>query len=186
LHPLKTLNACGDGGVLTTNCKELYEKIVILRDNGLDKHRAVFWNANSRLDTLQAAILLVKLDYLEQWTEERRAHARFYMEQLKGIPQIELPREEKETRAVYHTFVIQAERRDELRSFLTERGVVTKIHYQVPIHLQPAGKALGYERGSLPVTESQAQKVISIPVSAQLNSEMLEYVVSTIRDFYER
>lgn len=186
LHPLKTLNACGDGGVLTVNNKSLYEKILTMRDNGLQRHRCLVWSPNSRLDTLQAAMLLVKLDYLEKWTQERREIARLYREHLKGIPEIQLPVAEQNTRAVYHTFVIQAERRDELQTFLAEQGIGTKIHYKPPIHLQPAALDLGYGKGSLPVTERQAQKILSLPVSGQVTHDMLEYVVNKIREFYQK
>ena len=186
LHPLKTLNACGDGGVLTTKNKDVYEKILTLRDNGLYKHRCICWSNNSRLDTLQAAMLLVKLDYLEEWTQERRDNASFYQEHLNGILEVQLPMEEKRMRPVYHTFIIQVERRDKLQSFLAEQGIVTKVHYDVPIHLQPIARELGYGKGSLPVTERQAEKVLSLPISGHLNKEMLEYIVNSIRDFYRK
>lgn len=186
LHPLKTLNACGDGGVFVTNNKELYEKVLTLRDNGLHRHRGIFWSNNSRLDTLHAAMLLVKLDYLEEWTQSRRENARFYQEHLQGITNIQFPLEKKDVRAVYHTFVIQAQHRDELQSFLAEQGIGTKIHYTPPIHLQPAARELGYGKGSLPVTERQAERVLSLPVSAQLRKEMLEYIVENIRHFYQK
>ena len=186
LHPLKTLNACGDGGVITVNNKDFYEKILILRNNGLHKFRCVYWSNNSRLDSIQAAMLLVKLDYLEKWTEEHRQNALAYRKHLKGIPQIQLPAEEKDIRAVYHTFVIQAERRDELHSFLAEQGIGTKIHYNSPLHLSPVGRALGYKEGSLPVTERQVGKVLSLPVSVPLRKEMIEYIKNCILDFYQK
>ncbi len=187
LHPLKTLNACGDGGVLTTNRHDLYEKILTLRDNGFyRRNECVSWSNNSRLDTIQAAMLLVKLNYLEKWTEQRRKNARFYQQHLKDISGIQLPPEEKDMRAVYHTLIIQADRRDELQAFLTEQGIGTKVHYAVPIHLQPVAKELGYKVGSLPVTERQAARVLSLPVSQSLQPEMLEYVVNAIREFYKK
>lgn len=187
LHPLKTLSACGDGGVLITNNKDLYEKILILRDNGHRRRKeCVSWSNNSRLDTIQAAMLLVKLDYLEAWTQERRENARLYQEHLKGILEIQLPVGKKDIRAVYHTFVIQAERRNELKSFLAEHGIGTKVHYHPPIHLEPVASELGYAKGSLPVTERQAEKVLSLPVSGQIRKEMLEYIVSNIHDFYRK
>lgn len=187
LHPLKTLNACGDGGILTTNNKEMYEKILALRNNGFYKRQeCIYWSNNSRLDTIHAAMLLVKLDYLEEWTGARRTNAYFYQKHLKGLPQVQVPAEEKDMRAVYHTFIIQADRRDQLQAFLMEKGVGTKVHYAVPIHLQPVAKELGYKNGSLPVTERQAQRVLSLPVAQSLQPDMLEYVVNTIRDFYEK
>lgn len=185
LHPLKTLNACGDGGVLTTNNKDMYEKIVALRDNGFHRrHECIYWSNNSRLDTIHAAMLLVKLDYLEEWTENRRANAQFYQKHLQNLPQVRVPTENGNMRAVYHTFIIQAERRDELQAYLTEKGVGTKVHYAVPIHLQPVAKELKYAKGSLPVTERLAQRVLSLPVSHTLQPDSLEYVVQTINDFY--
>ena len=187
LHPLKTLNACGDGGILTTNNKALYEQILVLRDNGFYQRNAcVSWSNNSRLDTIHAAMLLVKMDYLEEWTQSRRTNAHFYQKQLKNFPQVQVPAEEKHMRAVYHTFIIQADRRDELQAFLTEKGVGTKVHYAVPINLQPVAKELGYKMGSLPVTERQAGRVLSLPVAQSLQPEMLEYVVNSIRDFYQK
>lgn len=187
LHPLKTLNACGDGGILTTNNKDLYEKILALRDNGFYQRNAcIYWSNNSRLDTIHAAMLLVKMDHLEEWTQSRRANAYFYQKHLKNIPQVLVPPDEKDMRAVYHTFIIQAERRDELQAFLSEKGVGTKVHYAVPIHLQPVAKELGYKKGSLPVTERQADRALSLPVSQSLQPEMLEYIVNTIKDFYQK
>ena len=187
LHPLKTLNACGDGGVLTTNNKDMYEKILALRDNGFyRRNECIYWSNNSRLDTIHAAMLLVKMDYLEEWTQSRRANAHFYQTHLKGVSQIQIPPVEKNLRAVYHTFIIQADRRDELQAFLMEKGIGTKVHYAVPIHLQPVAKELGYKKGSLPITERQAQKILSLPVSGQVTHDMLEYVVNKIREFYQK
>ncbi len=187
LHPLKTLNACGDGGVLTSNSKDMYEKILALRNNGFYRHNeCIYWSNNSRLDTIHAAMLLVKMDYLEEWTEARRANAHFYQKHLKNLAQVKVPPDEKDMRAVYHTFIIQADRRDELQAFLSEKGIGTKVHYAVPIHLQPVAKDLGYKRGSLPVTERQADRVLSLPVAQSLQPEMLEYVVNAIQDFYKR
>ena len=186
LHPLKTLNACGDGGVITTASKVLYEKLHSLRNNGFYQNDEwIYWSNNSRLDTIQAAMLLVKLDYLEVWTEKRRENARFYQQHLKDLPQIQFSLPRDDMRAVYHTFVIQAQQRDELKKCLEQSGVNTKIHYAVPIHLQPAAKGLGYAQGSLPVTERQAQRILSLPVHSQMDTAMLEYVTACIWDFYK-
>ena len=188
MHPLKTLNACGDGGVLITHDKAVYEKVLALRNNGLNrKHESIYWSSNSRLDTIHAAMLLVKLEYLEDWTKARRANAQFYQKYLKDLPQVQLqPPEEKGMRAVYHTFIIQADRRDELQAFLSQKGIVTKLHYPVPIHLQPAARDLGYAKGSLPMTEAQAQRILTLPVSPSLKPEMLEYTAGAIKDFYQQ
>ena len=186
LHPLKTLNACGDGGVLTTNDEGLDEQLKILRNIGLrTRDGCVIWSGNSRLDTLQAAIVLVKMKYLDAWTEKRRANAAFYQRALAGVPGLQVPNDRSFEKAVYHTFVIQAERRDELKQHLADNGVGTAIHYPVPIHLHKAAEGLGYGPGSFPVTERQAKRILSLPVYPELRTEELEYVVQTIRKFYE-
>ncbi|MEG4345013.1 DegT/DnrJ/EryC1/StrS family aminotransferase [Microcoleus sp. A003_D6] len=185
LHPLKNLNACGDGGVLVTDNPELYDKLKIMRNTGLrSRDDCVLWSHNSRLDTLQAAILLVKLRYLHEWTQQRRENARYYQTQLDGISQIQIPPEREWEKCVYHTFVILAERRDELCQFLRERGIGTAIHYPVPIHLSTAGRELGYTEGSFPVAEMQSQQTLSLPIYQGLTVEQLEQVCHNIKLFY--
>jgi dTDP-4-amino-4,6-dideoxygalactose transaminase len=185
LHPLKTLNACGDGGMLTTNNEELYEKLKLLRNNGLKtRDECEMWSDNSRLDTLQAAILLVKLKYLEKWTEKRRSNAHFYQKHLANLSQVKVPFDKPYERAVYHTFVIQAEQRDLLKSHLAKCGISTNIHYPIPIHLQKAASVLGYKLGSFPVTEELSKNILSLPVYPELKEDELEYVVKCIYQFY--
>jgi dTDP-4-amino-4,6-dideoxygalactose transaminase len=185
LHPLKTLSACGDGGVLTTDDAQIAERLRSLRNLGLlTRDDAVEWSGNSRLDTMQAAMLSVKLEHLEAWTEKRRANAALYRERLAGIGQVVAPSEGPRARAVYHTFVIQADRRDELQAHLAERGVGTAVHYPRPIHLQTAARGLGYAEGSFPVSERQAGRILSLPVHQGLTEEDLGYVADQIRGFY--
>lgn len=186
LHPIKNLNACGDGGVLVTDDPELYEKLKIMRNIGLrTRDDCVKWSHNSRLDTLQAAILLVKLRYLHEWTQQRRQNARYYQTQLAGIPQIQIPPEREWEKCVYSNFIIQAERRDQLRQFLSDRGIGTAIHYPVPIHLSTAGRELGYTEGSFPVTEMQARRIVSLPIYQGLTVEQLQQVCENIKSFYQ-
>ena len=187
LHPLKTLNACGDGGVVTTDDEALYDKIKILRNVGLkSRDDCVIWSGNSRLDTIQAAILLIKMNYLEEWTNMRRANARFYQENLSQITEIKLPQENKDSRSVYHTFVIQAENRGDLQAHLSECGIETAIHYPVPIHLHTAAGNLGYKKGDFPTAERQSQRILSLPVYPELEEEDLEIVVNSIKEFYKK
>lgn len=186
LHPLKTLNACGDGGVLTTDDADLAGQVRILRNIGLKtRDDCVVWSGNSRLDTLQAAILLVKLHYLEVWTEKRRANARFYQEHLNGLSQVKIPTDKPHERAVYHTFVIQADYRDELQAHLSKMGIGTAIHYPIPIHLQKAARNLNYGPSSFPIAERQARRILSLPVYPELEEAELKYVVDSIRGFYQ-
>jgi dTDP-4-amino-4,6-dideoxygalactose transaminase len=186
LHPLKTLNACGDGGVVTTNDEKLARRLRILRNLGLQtRDDCAEWAVNSRLDTLQAAILLVKLDHLEAWTEARRANAARYRGLLANVTGLTLPTDSPRERQVYHTFVVQAERREALRAYLSERGIGTSVHYPVPIHLHTAARELGHRRGAFPVTERQADLILSLPVHNTLRPDQIDRVAATIREFYE-
>jgi dTDP-4-amino-4,6-dideoxygalactose transaminase len=183
LHPLKNLNAIGDGGVVTTNDPELCDRLRKARNHGLrSRDECEFWSHNCRLDTLQAAMLLVKMDYLDQWTEARRANAAFYQQHLRDV--VRVPEDQPYEYAVYHTFIIQAEERDRLQHYLAARGIETKVHYPIPIHLQDAARYLGYKPGSFPVTERQARQILSLPVYPELAQEQKEYVVTAIRAFY--
>jgi len=185
MHPLKTLNACGDGGVLTTDDGDLAERMRLLRNLGLKtRDECVEWSGNSRLDTLHAAMLLVKLDHLDDWVAQRRVNAAHYRRLLAGVREITPPIDRENERAVYHTFVVQADRRDALAAFLKARGIGTAIHYAVPIHLQPVARHLGCGPGAYPVTESQAARILSLPVYPELRLEDIERVAASIRDFY--
>lgn len=186
LHPLKTLNACGDGGVLTTNDEAIYERLKILRNLGLKtRNDCVQWSINSRLDTIHAALLLIKLEYLEEWTIKRRSNARFYHKNLDHLDSIVCPSEKEHEFSVYHTFIIQAERRDELKEYLAKRGIETAIHYPKPIHLHTVASDLGYKKGNFPVAERQSQRILSLPIYPELGEEGLRFVVNTIADFYQ-
>ena len=186
LHPLKTLNACGDGGMLTTDDESLYEQLKVLRNLGLrTRDDCVAWAPNSRLDTIQAAILLTKLRHLEGWTARRRENAQRYREGLRGVAQIRLPSpEQARDKAVYHTFVVQAERREALRAYLSSRGIGSNVHYPVPIHLTAAGRVLGYGEGSFPVAEAQARAILSLPVYPELTTAEIDTICSAIKAFY--
>ncbi len=185
LHPLKTLNACGDGGMLVTDDPAIYERALILRNVGLrTRDDAAEWSTNSRLDTIQAAMLLVKLRHLDAWTAARQANAARYRATLAGVPQLTLPADVPGDVATYHTFVVMADERDALRAFLAERGVGSQIHYPVPIHLTNAARDLGYRAGDFPVTERQARHIVSLPVYESLSPDQHAYVCESIRAFY--
>jgi dTDP-4-amino-4,6-dideoxygalactose transaminase len=184
LHPLKTLNACGDGGMLTTNDDGLAEQFKLLRNIGMKtREDCRVWSGNSRLDTLQAAILLVKLRHLQRWTERRRENARFYQKALAGLKHVQTPSDRADEFAVYHTFVIQSDRRDALRAHLTQNGIGSAIHYPTPIHLTAAARELGHKPGDFPVTEKLAARILSLPVYPELSIADLGRVASSIRAF---
>jgi dTDP-4-amino-4,6-dideoxygalactose transaminase len=179
LHPLKNLNALGDGGVITTNDPDLYAQLCKARNHGLrNRDECEFWSPNCRLDTLQAAILLTKMNHLAAHTERRREIARFYCDKLAGL--VTVPQEQNFEYCVYHTFIIRTKRRDHLQRCLKSRGIDTKIHYPVPIHLQQAAKDLGYLPGSFPVAERQAAEILSLPIYPELTQQDAYSVVEAI------
>jgi dTDP-4-amino-4,6-dideoxygalactose transaminase len=185
LHPYKNLAACGDAGIITTNSTELYEKLRRLRNHGIQPNNEITeWGYNSRLDAFQAAVLLVKLKYLENWTIKRRAIAEFYQNALKEIIELKVPIDQSFEKAVYHTFIIQAERRDELKDYLEKKGVMTGVHYPVPVHLHKAAKPLNYPPSSFPNVEKLAQHILSLPVYPELTDDQLHHIVDCIKEFY--
>ncbi|MFH1004707.1 MAG: DegT/DnrJ/EryC1/StrS family aminotransferase [Bacteroidota bacterium] len=184
LHPLKNLSAIGDGGVLTTNNKKIYQWLVKARNHGLkNRDECDFWSMNSRLDNLHAALLNVKLKYLDAWTERRRKIASMYYERFKKLDMI-VPHDNSNEKSVYHTFIIQTKYRDELKKFLSENEIDTKIHYPIPIHFQKAAKYLGYKKGDFPVTEKQAKTILSLPVYPELTDEQVKYIIDKVIEFY--
>lgn len=187
LHPLKTLNACGDGGIITTNNGKLFGTLKMLRNIGLqNRNDCTVWSGNSRLDTLQAAVVLAKLHHLDQWTEKRREHARFYREALTHVSQIQCPQNNSDEKCVYHTFVIQADDRDKLKVYLADRGIETAIHYPIPIHLQSVAGSLNFKRGAFPMAEAQAERILSLPIYPELQKSDLKYICDEIKQFYRR
>ena len=183
LHPLKNLSACGDGGVIVTDDEALYLRLRRARNHGLvDRDACEFWSANSRLDALQASILRAKLPHLDGWTEARRTTAAYYAERLRDV--VDVPMTRPHEYAVYHTFVIQADERDELIAFLARNGVGAKIHYPIPCHLQKAALSLGYRKGDFPVTEAQSRRIVSLPVYPALGAAQRDHVVRAVRRFY--
>lgn len=182
LHPLKNLNAVGDAGIITTNDDELAHKLRLLRHHGLKNREEVeFWGYNSRLDTVQAAVLRSRLPNLKGYLQKRRENARFYDEALRGC--VRIPQDSSERPHTYHVYVIQTEHRDELKAFLQERGIETKVHYPIPIHQQKAAAYLKVPVGSLPVTEKQAREILSLPIHPYLSAQQLQYVADAIREF---
>lgn len=183
LHPLKNLNAAGDAGIITTDDDELAVTLRLLRNHGLKtRDEVVIWGYNSRLDSLQAALLSAKLKSLRDVNERRRANARQYRDRLRHL--VLCPPDDEHQYDIYHLFVIQAPRRDELRDYLASRGVETKVHYPIPIHLQECCRGLGYRRGDFPVTERQADQILSLPVHQYLDQSQRDLVADLIERFY--
>lgn len=184
--PSKNLGAYGDGGMVVTNDAVLAEKIDILRKQGSKKkYYAEVLGFNSRLDTLQAAILSVKLKHLDSWNEARRQRAKRYNELLSGLPVI-TPYEAPDVYHVYHQYTIRTKERDALAAHLKERGISTMVYYPLPLHLQRVFADLGYGEGSFPESETASREVLSLPMYPELTEAEQQEVVRAIRGFYER
>jgi dTDP-4-amino-4,6-dideoxygalactose transaminase len=194
-YPTKNLSAFGDAGALTTNEAALAERVVMLRDHGSRRryyHEEI--GANSRLDAIQAAVLRVKMPHLQQWNSERRERARTYDELFaaSGLTKtgaassspVTLLKTRPEAHHIYHQYVIRAKKRDQLKVFMSERGIGTQIYYPVPLHLQKCFAYVGYAPGDLPETEAAAAEVLALPMFAELREDEQQYVVETIAEFY--
>ncbi|MGI6454038.1 MAG: DegT/DnrJ/EryC1/StrS family aminotransferase [bacterium] len=183
-YPTKNLGAYGDGGMVVSNDTELADRIDVLRRQGSKrKYHADVLGFNSRLDSIQAAILGVKLNHLEEWNRKRRQVAQKYNELLRDTPVV-TPYEAPNIEHVYHQYTIRADQRDQLAEFLKENGVGTMVYYPIPIHLQTIYKDLGYKEGSLPHSEKAAKEVLSLPMYPELTDEQIETVAGAIRKFY--
>jgi dTDP-4-amino-4,6-dideoxygalactose transaminase len=182
-YPGKNLGAYGEGGAVVTDSDEMAARMRRLRDHGSDKkyyHDEVGYNY--RLEGLQGAVLDVKLRHLESWNIARRAHAAQYRQLLKNLP-VKLPLADDHCQSVWHLFVIGVERRDELMTFLKEREIFCGIHYPVPVHRQKAYTHLAYHPGDFPQTEKWAERIISLPMFAELTDDQIQLVGSAIREF---
>ena len=204
-YPTKNLSAYGDAGCVTTMDADFAEHMRRLRNHGSPRryvHEEFGWN--SRLDAIQAAILLVKMKYISEWNEQRGERAATYDRLLKraglaastedgtgrsvagdtrGFP-LTLPYREAQARHVFHQYVVRAHRRDELRAFLAENGIGSEIYYPIPLHLQSCFAYLGYREGDLPESERAAREVLALPMFPELREDEQQRVVSKIAEFY--
>ena len=182
-YPGKNLGAFGEAGAVVTNNFLLQEKIRMLRDHGQVRkyhHKMIGWNC--RMDGIQAAVLSVKLPHLERGNELRRAHALQYDQALARTEGIVTPRKAAYARHVYHIYAIRTQERDEVMRLLEEKGIGCGVHYPIPVHLQEAYRNLGYERGTLPVTEKAAEEFISLPMFPELTHAQITLVAETVGD----
>lgn len=183
-YPGKNLGCFGDGGIVVTDNPEVKEKLLYLRNDGsIEKYVHKMLGIKSRLDTIQAAILSVKISYLDEWNEKRREHARHYNKLLREVDGVVLPVEDAHNKHMYHIYAIEVEKRDDMRAFLSTQGIETNIHYPIPIHLQEAYKNEGYKESMYEVTEKKASHLLSLPMYPELTNEEIEYVCSKIKEF---
>lgn len=184
--PSKNLGAFGDGGAIYTGDEELAQMIRSIANHGMKaKYQYERIGVNSRLDSIQAAILEVKLKYFDKHIRARQEAAAFYDRKLAGIPGLRIPERAAFSTHSFHQYTIRTERRDELKQFLAEKGIPTMIYYPGTIHLQEAYQYLGYKKGDFPVAEELAETVLSLPMHTELTEEQLEYIADAIKTFFK-
>ena len=190
-YPTKNLGAFGDAGMVVTDNPHLAERTRILRVHGSQpKYFHKMIGINSRLDAIQAAILLVKFRHLEKWTEERQRRAEQYrsifQDLLPSVPNLRLPTIQYGNRHIFHQYVIRVPERDQLRQFLVESGIGTDIYYPLPLHLQECYSFLKYQRGDFPVSEKVAEEALALPIYPELTEDQQMFVVEKIKAFYKK
>jgi dTDP-4-amino-4,6-dideoxygalactose transaminase len=185
-YPGKNLGAIGEGGAVTTNNKKIIGKIKSLRNYGESKrYENEYIGYNSRLDEIQAAFLSVQLSRITKRTARKRKIASAYIRRLKGVGDIVLPKTIKGAEHVYHIFAIRTRYRNKLRSYLMKRGIVTLVHYPIPVHLQKAYDFLGYKKGQFPIVEELAKTELSLPIFPEMSDGQLEHVIKNIKGFFK-
>ena len=186
-YPTKNLGTMGDGGLAVTNSEYLKNRMVALRNHGgAVRYYHDEIGVNSRLDEVQAAILRVKLNYINEWNKKRREHAAFYNELFKDVKDVETPKELDNTYCVYHQYTIKVPNRDEVHKLLQENGVGAMIYYPVPLHLQKVHAHLGFKEGLLPHTEENTKLVLSLPMFAEITEEEQRTVAKTLIECIEK
>ena len=181
--PSKNLGCYGDGGALMTQDVDLAEKLrAICKHGSKEKYHHQYVGFNSRLDTIQAAVLQVKLHHLDEFLTARNSAAYYYYETLKNVNWIELPEIKQNTTHTFHQFTLKVKegKREALKQYLSEKSIPSMVYYPVPAHLQPAYHYLGYQEGDLPVSEQHSKEVLSLPMHTELSEDQLQYICQTI------
>lgn len=183
--PTKNLGGAGDGGLISTNDEDIAKRLKKLRVHGSEKryyHDEIGYN--SRLDEIQAAVLRIKLKYLDSWNSKRAEIAELYIKELQKIDEVKTPEKPNYSKHIYHQFVIRAKNRNELKDYLDSKGIGNMIYYPVPLHQQVCFSFLGYKKGDLPETEKAADEVLALPIFAELREEEVKEVAKEIENFY--
>jgi len=184
-YPAKNLGAFGEAGAVTTGDPDLASAMRRLRDHGqAGKYRHAGWGHNYRMDSIQGAVLGVKLRRLGEWTARRREMAAMYTERLAGLDGLTPPAQRPGATHVYHLYVVRCRRRDELQKYLSGRGISTALHYPVPLHLQEGLGFLGYREGDFPVSESAAKECLALPLYPEMSTDQVAFLLETVRGFF--
>ncbi len=186
-YPGKNLGAYGDAGAIITNDENLANIMRSYANHGRkEKYTHNIEGINSRLDGIQAAVLDIKLKHLDNWTEKRSKNAQIYNKLLADISQVITPIQHKYNKTVYHLYVVRVENREKLMAYLKEQGIATGIHYPIPLHLQSAYKYMKLPRETFPVAESYMDKLLSLPMFAELTEDQIQFIAEKIKEFYNK
>jgi len=185
-YPSKNLGGYGDGGAITTNRNELCQKLLMLRNYGQEKryYHSTF-GLNSRLDEIQAAILSTKMNYLDNWNQERKRIAKLYDDAFEKNKNVTPLKFDRSVEPVYHLYIIKVKDREKLQEYLMSKNISTLIHYPINCHLQKAYKYLGYKEGDFKIAEKNSKEILSLPIFPQMEESEIEYIIKCIKDFYK-
>lgn len=187
LHPLKNINVWSDGGIITTNNKRLFNKLILLRNHGLSNRDTVKINGyNSRLDTFQAVVGSWLLPKAKKIANTRIRNAKYFDNSFKKIKEITIPPRPNNYKIVYHLYIVFAKNRDKLLKYCLKRGIEAKVHYPIPMYLQANLKYLKYKKGDFPITDLHTKKIITFPCDQHLNQKQLNYITNTVKEFYKK
>ena len=187
MHPLKPLHVWGDGGAVATSDDKAGEWLRLYRNHGMtSRDEILFWGVNQRLQSVQAVVANHILDRVGSWVDRRIEIARRLDAGLEGVPEIVLPPRPANRRNTFTLYIVCVQRRDALMRFLNDAGIEAKVHYPIPLHLQPAARDLGYAKGDFPVAERQAGEIVTLPGHQFLTDAEVDYTIETVRKFYRR
>ncbi|MDP2939866.1 MAG: DegT/DnrJ/EryC1/StrS family aminotransferase [Candidatus Omnitrophota bacterium] len=185
-YPTKNLGAFGDGGMVVTDNKKIYEKLTMLRDCGrLGRYKHTIKGYNSRLDTMQAVMLTAKLKHLDKWNKMRQENASLYNSLLKDEEKIITPFQAENRNHIFHIYAVRVKKRDFIIESMLKKGINALIHYPFPLHLQEAYQELGYKKGDFPIAEKVASEIISLPMSPHLSKEKIKFVAKILKDLID-
>ena len=187
MHPLKSLNVMGDGGMVVTNNDKIALWLKRYRNHGMiDRDRIFDWGDNKRLQPIQAVVANIELKKISSIVLKRNKNAKILDQALSKIKSVEIPKRKKNYKETFALYMAKFKKRNKLRSYLMKNGIDVKIHYPIPLHLQKPSKALGYKRGDFPVAEKQAKELLTLPVHQYLNHNQLNFIIKKIKNFYQK
>ena len=186
MHPLKSLNVMGDGGMVVTNDDKIASWLRKYRNHGMiDRDHISYWGINARLQPFQAIVANIELKKVNKIISKRNKNAKILDHELSKIKYVQIPERKKNYRETFALYMARFKKRDKLKSYLIKNGIEVKIHYPIPLHLQKPSKKIGYKKGDFPIAEKQAKEILTLPVHQYLNHKQLNFMIKKIKNFYQ-